>query len=70
MSPSIKSRLLQCPLALLLLIAFHPEDRYAQLARALQLELVRTQMLGRDFEKRQNEFRAWKLQQRPQCARL
>ena len=42
MPSSIKSHLLQCPLALLLFVAIHPEVLHAQLPRALQLELIRT----------------------------
>jgi len=65
MPPTITSRVLQCPLALLLLlITFHPEVLQAQLSRALQFELLRIQMSGRDSEKWQNGFRAWKLQER------
>ena len=32
--------------------------------QTMSLELLEAQMRGRDFEKRQNDFRLWKLQER------
>jgi hypothetical protein len=65
MSSITKYRVLGCSLALLLLLALHPVVVLnAQLPDHLRLELLRAQLLGRDFEQRQNDFCLWKLQER------
>ena len=56
---------MRCVLAVSLLLAIPPAlILNAQVPQHLRLELLRGQLLGRDFERRQNEFRAWKLQER------
>jgi len=57
-----KSRLLQC--TLLPLVTIRPAVLHAQLPHGLRLALLKAQALGLDFEKRQNQFRLWKLQER------
>ena len=65
MSPKTRLRDLGCSFVLLLLLAVRPVVVLnAQLPNHLRLELLRTQMLGRDFKKRQSEFRLWKEQER------
>ena len=63
MSSTSKCRILRCSLALLLLV-LPVVVLNAQTPSYLRLELLRAQMLGRDFEQRQNDFRLWKLQER------
>ena len=50
-------------LLLLLLLALRPAVLNAQMPN-LRLEELRTQLLARDFEQRQNDLRLWKLQER------
>jgi len=63
MSSISKYRILRCNLALLL-PALRPAVLDAQMPNYLRLELIQAQMLGRDFEQRQSNFRLWKLQER------
>jgi hypothetical protein len=56
---------MQCVIAVFLVFAIWPALLLnAQVPQHLRLELLRTQLLGRDFQRRQNEFLAWKLEER------
>jgi len=65
MSSIARPQSLRCAVALLLLLAIPPGAVLnGQVPQHLRLELLNAQMLGRDFKRRQSDFRAWKLEER------